>query len=285
MKKYFKHQVKKAIIVQNLITVEFLDIDEKFTYPEETHDFHEFAYIDNGSIYCHVENNKIQLSQGDFLLIPPHKRHFYSNVEEKSASVFIVCFQCNAEILSILEEKIALSKDLKLLIADILQESKNAFAFPFHRKLKLCSVPLYGSQQLVENNIEKLLIQLIRNETKQNEQIKFVMSSIEKERNLLDDIVSILKNNLYARLTLEEISQQTYYSKTILNNIFKKNIGVPIMQYYNSLKIEEAKKLLRKNRSSADIASLLMFDSATYFTKVFKKYTGITPSAYKKRIL
>ena len=122
-------------------------------------------------------------------------------------------------------------------------------------------------------------------ETKQNEEIKFVMSSIEKERNLIDDILSILKDNLYSRLTLEQISQQTYYSKTILNHIFKKNIGVPIMQYYNRLKIEEAKKLLRKNRSSADVASLLMFESATYFTKVFKKYTGVTPSAYKKRIL
>lgn len=284
MRKYFKHQVKKAIIVQNLITVEFLDVDENFTCVEETHDFHEFTYVDNGSIVCHVEKDRLPLSQGDFLLIPPHKRHFYS-LDEGNASIFIVCFQCNAEILSILEKKIALSNELKLLVADILQESKSAFAFPFHRKLKLRTSPLYGSQQLVENNIEKLLIQLIRNETKQNEEIKFVMSSIEKERNLIDDILSILKDNLYSRLTLEQISQQTYYSKTILNYIFKKNIGVPIMQYYNGLKIEEAKKLLRKNRSSADIASLLMFESATYFTKVFKKYTGVTPSAYKKRIL
>jgi len=95
----------------------------------------------------------------------------------------------------------------------------------------------------------------------------------------------MLKNSLYTRLTLEEISQQTYYSKTILNQIFKKNMGIPIMQYYNGLKIEEAKKLLRKNYSSAEIANLLMFESATYFTKVFKKYVGMPPSAYKKRIL
>ncbi|MBQ7373014.1 MAG: helix-turn-helix transcriptional regulator [Clostridia bacterium] len=286
MNKYFKHRVKKAIVVQNLITVEFLDIGDDFTYPEETHDFYEFAYIDNGAIYCHIENDKIQLSQGDFLLIAPHKRHFYSSVElGERSSIFIVCFQCSADVLSILEQKISLSSDLKILVANILQEAKNAFEFPFNRKLKLLDSPLYASQQLVENNIETLLIQLIRNETKQNEQIKFVMSSIEKERNLISDIISLLKNNLYARLTLEQISQQTYYSKTILNHLFKKNMGITIMQYYNGLKIEEAKKLLRKNHSSAEIANLLTFESATYFTKVFKKYVGMTPSAYKKRIL
>ena len=286
MKKYFKHQVKKAIVVQNLITVEFLDIGENFTYPEETHDFYEFAYIDNGSIYCHIENDKLQLTQGDFLLISPHKRHFYSIAEcNENASIFIVCFQCSADILSILEQKIPLSNDLKVLVANILQEAKNAFEFPFNRKLKLLDSPLYASQQLVENNIESLLIQLIRNETKQNEHIQLVMNSIEKERNLISDVLSMLKNSLYTRLTLEEISQQTYYSKTILNQIFKKNMGIPIMQYYNGLKIEEAKKLLRKNYSSAEIANLLMFESATYFTKVFKKYVGMPPSAYKKRIL
>ena len=284
MKKYFKHQVKKAIIVQNLITVEFLSIGENFTYPEEAHDFHEFTYIDSGAIYCHVDNDKLQLSQGDFLLIPPHKRHHYTSIEGTTATIFVVCFQCNADILSILEKKISLSKDLKLLVGDILNESKNAFAFPFHRKLKLHDTPLYGSQQLVESNIERLLIQLIRNESRQNEQIKFVMSGVEKERNLINDVVALLKANLYSRITLEEISRQTYYSKTILNHIFKKNMGSPIIQYYNGLKIEEAKKLLRENRSSADIASILNFESATYFTKVFKKYTGMTPSAYKKRI-
>ena len=48
MKKYFNHQVKKIVTVKNLITIEYLDISRGFSYPEEVHDFHEFAYIDSG---------------------------------------------------------------------------------------------------------------------------------------------------------------------------------------------------------------------------------------------
>ena len=125
----------------------------------------------------------------------------------------------------------------------------------------------------------------MRNETQQNESIKFVMNSVEKERNLIDDVLALLNANLYSRITLEEISRQTYYSKAFLNRIFNKHVGKSIMQYYNNLKIKEAKKLLRKDQSPSVIAVQLCFESATYFTKVFKKHVGMTPSAYRKSVL
>lgn len=285
MRAYFNHAIKKAIVVKNLLTIEYLEVSSAFSYPEEVHDFHEFAYIDSGNICCHMNNAPILLSQGDFLLIPPHKKHFYSAINGIAASIFIICFRCNSDILAVFDKKITLNKESKLILAEILKESKNAFSFPFNRKLKLLDCPLYGAQQLVENNIEKLFIHLIRNDINQNDNIKFVMNSIELENNLINDIVALLKTNLYSKITLEKISKQTFYSKTFLNNIFKKNMGTSIMHYYTHLKIQEAKKLLRENISPANVSIQLSFESPSYFTKVFKKYTGITPSAYKKTIL
>ena len=57
------------------------------------------------------------------------------------------------------------------------------------------------------------------------------------------------------------------------------------MQYYVRMKIKEAKKLLRDGFSIATVSEKLNFDEATYFTKVFKKVTGLTPSEYKDTIL
>ena len=59
MKRYFNHQVNKAIVIQNLITIESLDITKEFTYPEEKHTFYEFVYVDNGNIHCHLEERDI----------------------------------------------------------------------------------------------------------------------------------------------------------------------------------------------------------------------------------
>ena len=107
--------------------------------------------------------------------------------------------------------------------------------------------PLFGAQQMVENSIEKLLIYLIRRQLRKKTDIVFVMNSEELEHNLCNDIIKLLKSRIYSTVTLEEISQQTFYSKTFLNGIFKKSTGMPIMKYYNMLKIQEAKKLLRNS--------------------------------------
>ncbi len=285
MTKYFNHRIKKAIVVDALVTIESLDISSAFTYPEEVHDFYEFVYIDSGTLICHREDKEIELSQGDLYLIRTGKSHFYSAKEGCSAEVFIVCFRSASQALSILDKKVALSKESRAIIYEIVKESKNAFVFPFDRKLKLLDSPVFGAQQLVEAGIERLLIQLVREESETNKNIKFVMNTRELENNLVNDIVTVLKNSLYSRISLEEISRQTYYSKTFLNGIFKKNTDYSIMQYYGRLKIEEAKKLLREGISPSVVSGKLQFESPTYFTKVFKKYTGITPSEYKKKII
>lgn len=284
MKKYFSYQVKKEIIVQKLITIEALDISGDYRYPEESHEFYEFAYIDAGSIQCCLEGETVRLRQGDFLLIPPFRAHAYQAVKEQPAAVFIICFRSHSDYLSILDHKIPLDKEARQMIFEIIRESKNAFVFPFDKKLKPMDTPLFGAQQLVENGIEKLLILLIRNQIRQSHDIIFVMNSMELEHSLSSDIIQLLKEQLYGSVTLEDISLQTHYSKTFLNNLFKKSTGMPIMKYYSTLKIREAKKLLRENTAVATVASRLNYESPTYFTKVFKKHTGMTPSAYKKSV-
>ena len=58
------------------------------------------------------------------------------------------------------------------------------------------------------------------------------------------------------------------------------------MNYFTVLKIEKAKQLLRENELSVrQIADALAFDTPSYFSKTFKRVTGLTPSAYKKLTL
>lgn len=285
MRKYFNYHVKKVVTVKNLVTLEYLVFSADFTYPDEVHTFHEFAFVDSGEIVCHTEQERIPLKQGELFLIPPGTHHHYETSNERAATVFIACFSCRSDFLELLDGVCALSKEGKRLIADIVRESKSAFQYPFNKKLELLEKPTFGAQQLIENRIEELLIQLIRERLDATTDIRFVMNSVEFENGLINDIILLLKENLYGRITLDVISEKTFYSKTYINNIFKKNIGDSIMQYYNRLKVQEAKKLLRENLSTAIVADRLNFESPNYFTKVFKKYTDMTPSQYKKTTL
>ena len=285
MKKYFNHRVKKAVEVESLITIETLTLSPAFSYPKEIHEFYEFAYVENGKLSCTLGEKTVELSGGDFLLIPPSETHSYFVAPAHTAEIFIVCFRCNSELLTIFDRKIALGREEKRLIAEIVSEAKKAFAFPFKRKLRLLDSPLLGAQQLVENNVEHLLIRLIRNEADKNKNIKLVRTPEELESNLVKDIIALLESKLYGKITLEDVCQKTYYSKTFLNGIFKRKTGYTIMQYYTLLKVREAQKLLREELAPSTVSHQLHFESPTYFTKVFKKYTQMTPSAYKKSAL
>lgn len=285
MKKYFNYQVHKELIVQNLITIEKLDIAKEFAYPAESHSFYEVAYVDSGEICCRLKNETVILQQGDLLLIHPNCAHAYSTSKTQSAAIFIVCFQSRCEYLSILDKKIQLSKDMKRIIADIVNESMQAFVFPFDRKLKPLSTGLFGAQQMIENNMERLLIYLVRERINTGSDIVFVMNSVELEHSLCNEISDFLKEHIYGTITLDQICENTFYSKTFLNTIFKKSTGMPIIKYYNYLKIQEAKRMIRKGDSIAAVSAKLDFESTTYFTKVFKRYTNMTPSEYKKTLL
>ena len=285
MRKYYHFRVKKAVTVTNLVTIEHIVLPPNFLYPEESHAFHEFIYVDNGSICCYAQNSETLLKQGDFFLIPPETPHRHVTQGDQSATAFFVCFGCKSEYSAILNGKSTLDKAQKKLITDIIAEAKNAFRFPFNKKLIPLDSPHFASQQLIENRIEELLIKLIRQKINENVEIKLVMNTIEFENGLVNDIVTLLKEHLYGSITLDLIAERTFYSKTYVNNIFKKNIGYSVIQYYTRMKIQEAKKLLRENLPASTVADKLQFESPNYFTKVFKKHTGLTPSAYKKSAL
>ena len=97
-------------------------------------------------------------------------------------------------------------------------------------------------------------------------------------------MTAILKENVYTALSIDDICKKTAYSKAYLFRIFKAKTGKTIMAYFIELKIKQAKQLLRENELSVrEISEKLAFNTPDYFTKTFKRVTGLTPLAYKKR--
>ncbi len=285
MRRYYNYKIKKTVRISNLLTIETLNLSSTFNYPVEKHEFYEFAYIDSGILYCKTENTTEELKQGDFYFIKPNTTHSYYCNHEKSASIFIVCFNSQAKILDVLDGKSVLDKHLRYLLQTIIEEAESAFQLPFYNKIKLLEKPKFGAQQMFLNYTENFLISLLRVFLSNNSDVIISTDNAEFEDNVSSDIVRILNDNLYSKISLDEISRELHFSKAYLNKLFKKNKGAPIMQYYMHIKIKEAKKLLRDNLSVAEVSEKMSFDEPTYFTKVFKKITGITPSEYKNTIL
>ena len=146
------------------------------------------------------------------------------------------------------------------------------------------SVLPFCIQQLIVACIESLLINMIRKKLANNPELLIVSNASETRKNCANQIKEFLFKNVYNNISLNDVKNNLFYSKTYLNNAFKKETGYSIISYYKLLKIEEAKRLISTGEQIVVIAEKLNFDSPSNFYKVFKSITGITTSQFKKQI-
>lgn len=110
----------------------------------------------------------------------------------------------------------------------------------------------------------------------------------ERKENRSDKVVdqakSYIEEHYQEKLTLTEIADILNISSGYLSNNFKKFTGMTLSDYIAHIKIEHAKELIDTHQYLMyEISDMLGFDNPYYFSKVFKKVTGISPREHEKR--
>lgn len=94
-----------------------------------------------------------------------------------------------------------------------------------------------------------------------------------------------IRENYNRNLTLENVAQQIYISPYYLSHMFREELGITFVEYLTMVRMEEAKKLLMDpSLSVVAVASQVGYEDASYFSKVFKKYVGVSPNRYRRNI-
>jgi len=108
------------------------------------------------------------------------------------------------------------------------------------------------------------------------------------KKSQVDQVVSQIKDyinqNLDKRLGLNQVANIVGFSPKYISQIFAKHAGCSFIEYINIEKINLAKELLLVNSAKVyEISEQLGFENAFYFSKVFKKHTGLSPRDYMKK--
>ena len=109
----------------------------------------------------------------------------------------------------------------------------------------------------------------------------------ENEGHYKTDVANTLKymeENYMHRLTLASISANVNLSSSYLCRVFKSEVGTSITSYLNNLRIRKAATLIKENDlSMKEISVMVGIDDQLYFSRLFKKCMGVSPSEYGKR--
>ena len=289
MKPYFKHKLQNLINVSQIVTIHYFEFDKRFKTSGEAHDFWELVYAEKESIICTSDGRETPLSEGEVIFHKPNEFHTLSANGRSAPNVFVLSFVCKSDAIRFFEnKKMKLDADLARFIYFILEEGKKTFNIPYSdpnlKKMELLPSPTLGGEQLIKNYLEIFLINLLRRQTETEDGNTTFLPRSELSSKPVNEVIQILKSGIYTSLSIDYICHSTSYGRAYLFRVFKEKTGKSIIEYYTELKIEEAKKLLRENELSIkEIAMLLAFSEPNYFTKTFKRVTGITPTEYKRR--
>ena len=99
----------------------------------------------------------------------------------------------------------------------------------------------------------------------------------------VDAAIVYINEHSSSKIDVQELANMCRISQSHLFRLFRQKLGVSPVEYKNRLRIKKAKKLLvDPDCCIGEIAELLGFDNACYFTRIFKKHTGQSPTEYRK---
>jgi AraC-like DNA-binding protein/ligand-binding sensor protein len=90
--------------------------------------------------------------------------------------------------------------------------------------------------------------------------------------------------NYTRKISLQEIAKVSGLSAPYFSTVFKNEMGENLSSYLNRLRVEEASRLLTKTKMSiSDIAGACGFEDQSWFSKIFKSFTGVSPGRFREQ--
>jgi len=279
---YIKTKLETVLNISRIITIHYYEFGPNFVFLGEKHDFWELVYVDKGRVQIRADEEEITLEQGQIVFHKPNEFHSIRSLDS-APNFFVLSFSCPSAAMEVFDRfSTHLDKKLKGYLFSIIQEAEKTFVIPkndpYLKKLERKPDAPLGGEQLIKTYLEQFLIFLLRTVTSRINPLP----PKEEKNPLLSSIQAYLADRVEVKIQIEDICGAFGYSRSYLSRLFQKETGQSLGKYITKLKIDKAKQWIREtDMNFAQIAAKLAFDTPQYFSRVFKRCTGMTPSEFK----
>lgn len=278
---------------ENAITIEIFHTME--SVPVHRHDFQEFVLITKGSCIHQYKNISMPLIPGDVFLIPPHQEHAYtietplcmyncqfyptqiSNGWDRQFGNILdnlavpeendPIFPADLNRQNIIHLSIAEAEQVQRMMNKMLMEQKDQ---------------LFAYQQVKQDYLNLILVIITRARMRQ---YNTSTSPSKPQHDIVLNAQKYIENHLTEKIDFAEYARAHNYSPGHFRSIFKSETGLPPVEYLNRLRIVRAIEYLKvKSLAMSDVSSAVGIYDANYFSRLFRKKIGYSPSEFRKKL-
>ena len=285
---YKKTVLRQEMTVREVISIHYFEYTVDFAFSGELHDFWEIVYADKNELVITADAAEILLPQGCLFVHKPMEFHNVRGNGVHAPNSVIVSFSSRTdELYEIAGRVIPCTDGEKQMLAQIVEEGKNAFSTPlgdpYTEELIRRTEQPFGSEEMIGLLLNALCISLVRRSRQRGfapeREEGYPKRRMDEVR--MREICTFLEQNVEKDLTSRDILEAFAISESSLQKLFQNKAGMGAMQYFQRLKIDRAKELIReKVLNFSEISEKLGFSSIHYFSRRFKAIAGMTPSEY-----
>lgn len=254
---------------KDILYISTTEIDDDFKTNYHSHPNLEILIFIKGKAKIITTNRQIPVKEGDIVLINANSNH-YEVSDSKCTFHAIGVNETNAFLKETFSKKIiyfSVPKDEFKTICTLYDIINN-------------EVLNRADATIIDNSFESITKIIERNRS-----IYFNKTQYHNYSSVVSTARDIIDNYFFNNLTVEEIANRLSISTSRLCHLFKKEMGVTLIEYKLLSQLSEAYNLLKiTDMSIVAISNAVGFNNSAYFNKMFKRATSMTPKEYRIKI-
>lgn len=288
--------LRQELAVEQLISFHYFEYPKGYLFEGESHDFWELLYVDKGEVEVRADDRLLRLSQGSIVFHKPGEFHTVRVGEEhRPPNLIVVAFVCRSPLMDRLRDWTAALEDgERAWLSMLLREGFASFQPPYHNPLvhELRRAPDAppGSEQLLRLSLELLLLSQIRKSGDPLRQggAPAIQPLPSEGADAMERLEAFVAERIGLGETppLDDLCRAAHLGRSRLRELTQQHVGTGPMELVRRLRLDAAKSMIRERRYSlTEIADRLGYSSLHYFSRDFKRLTGMAPSEYGRTAL
>jgi len=250
------------------------------------HDYTELAYILSGKGRYLIEEKEYDVEPGDLIICNPGVKHTHVVTNSKEPTIEFISGFTDFQFKNMAPNSIELVDGG--CIVHMSAELKQEIAMHCYAMIAEKESNLIGRYFMFKTHLMQMLLLVMReiSEIEKTSQKGCNFESYNKSY-AVNRIINYLNENYENKISLEQIAHNIYLSPVYISKIFKEETGESPINYLIKIRLEKAKDILLNSDGGSikSIANQVGYDDVYHFSKLFKKYYGVSPLYYKKRAM
>lgn len=238
-------------------------------FPNHFHDYYVIGFVESGKRHLLCKNEEYTLEPNTMILFHPGDNH--ACVQCDNGTLDYRALNISQNVMLDLMEEITGKREFIGFSQNVVTDEESSCYFRLLHQM----IMEESTEFEKEENLLLLISSLVQ---KFGQPFEMCIPECQKE---IEEVCSFMEQNYEKHISLEEICQKAGLSKSTLLRTFTKLKGITPYRYLETIRINEAKKLLEKGITPLEAALQTGFSDQSHFTHYFNQFIGLAPGVYR----